>query len=344
MVVSNGSGRIQRKVTDGSIVEPGQEIVYLRDPALEARKADNEERRRRARRKRGLLLVEDRRVKTASALRTHASKVAAEHKARLDVQQATRGNPDMVVRREASHAQRQRRLQQRSDHANALQAMPDASVADQRQAAWQLQRAEIQAYKSNMELIAARRQIDWLAVQRADAAWRQAVADLSQRDAALAEANLEEQVARITAETKLQHALEGSRREKAFEKVRKITAAEAGRIFFRKGWNDHTRSVATIGENFVVWRGMQLADILDTSELAVEVFLPQKYFGEIKLGQQVTVGFDIPGAETVTGEITSLSRRFVETDATEDEELLPGLGRQFPVVVAFTRQQQLSIV
>ena len=328
VVSSAGGGRIQRIVEDGSQVSRGQEIVYLRDPGIEARKAENEERRRRARQD-FLLLVEERRIKTAAALRAHAGKVAAEHFARLDLEQASHGDPDTLARRQATLAQRQRRLQQRQDHVSALANMTDTSEADRRQASWQLARAEINQYRARLDVVAAGRQINWLSLQQADAAWRQAVADLSQRDASLAEAQLEEQVARITAETRLQHALEGSRREREFEKVRQVVAPVDGRIFFRKGWNDHSRSVETIDENFIVWRGFQLADILDTTELAVEAIVPQKYFGNIQLGQQATVGFDIPGAETVQGTITRLGSRFTNSDDATESEILAGFGPQF---------------
>ncbi|MBN1672784.1 MAG: efflux RND transporter periplasmic adaptor subunit [Kiritimatiellae bacterium] len=341
-------GRIKEMEPEGARVEEGQVIVTLYSPWLEAEKERFTEDRKKAN-QRFLEAAEERRVRSVQAALTHQEKVIAEELARNAVRTVAEIDPLVEAKAENRYdiaRLNSEHLRDRFEHRRDSGLSIPARIAQTR---YDAKSAEIDATQKHLDLVAAERKLDWIAKLTARAEWQDAVEDLGLREGSMTIARMQEKVAGMKSKLELDRALEGSYWERRFEENKYVRAPRAGRLFYLKGWNDHTQSITTFQKDSLVWSGIPIAEVLDMSKLAFKAELPEALYGKIAPGMAVTVEFPQFNRRQVKGHVSDLGRRFyLPSEAVDEEHGEQALGsrRVFEVVVDFQPppdlQQQLT--
>jgi len=336
-------GKVQDLVPDGSKVEAGEVVVELYNPRVDKRRERVAEARVRARRE-YLLAAENRRTQMLDARERHGRERIAERRARLRLEALQEDDP-LPVRRAALALQAaQRRAVHRADRAERMAALGDLAAGRMAAVQHQAELARLRARKAELTHVAALRRRDRLAILEARADWLGKTRALDQREAALRILRKREQVQRLRAEDRLQRAMRGGWRERIFEQIKNIVAPVSGRIFYRTGWNDATRSSGKIDKEFPVWAGLPIAEILDMSELGLQVELPEALYGELQVDEQVRVGLDQAPNLMLPGRVSEVGRSFyVPRELSEDAhgEQAVTMRRVFTVRVRFSPPEHL---
>ena len=314
-----GWGRIKEMVADASSVEEGQLIITLYDPRLESGKEEREERRKKANQK-FLEAAEERRLKNVQAGLDHRAKVIAERLARNKVRATSELDPLVITRAENDSRVAAISRDHRVGRFALLKRSGLAFPSRLKPAEYEAELAELEALRKRVALIAATRKLDWVATIAARAEWLDSVDALGLREGAMLLARQEEQVARMKARLELEQTLEGDRWERRFEKIKNIKANASGRIFYLKGFNDHTRTISVIQKNFMVWGGLPIAEILDMSKLSFRAELPEDLYNEVALGMKLTIEFEQLNHRRLEGEVSDLGKRFYLPKEAIDEE------------------------
>jgi len=337
-------GRIKDMVADGSAVEKDQLIITIVNPNLEARREEIKEAKTRAR-ERYLVALETRRVKTVEAQLEHDDKVLEERRARLKLRELEEQDPLQLATAEAKLKQQDLEAEEVRSRYSRYENLPGMAKGMIDSARLKSEKADFEAAKANLDLIAARRQTDRLQIQEAQSEWLDAVDALSGRAGALKILRMEEHVSRLKAEVELQRALQGEWREIVFERSKHIRAPVAGRLFYLTGWNDHTRARTKFKKDFLVWSGAPIAQVLDMSELGMEARLPEKMYQHLDPGSHVIVGFDpIPGVE-VDARVDTIGKSFFLPDdqgASDTGHRSSTSLRVFAVKVLFSPPLELA--
>lgn len=334
------SGRIAEMLPDGSRVRAGERVVALYSPWIEDRREDNARRREQA-----LQAYEEagetRRVAAERAAVEHRGQVVAERLARIDAELARETDPLTV---EQAHVALERA---RSEDALARAILARAEELGEPQRLESAQRgaarAAIDVQRTELTLVAARQASNWLASREAELLWRDAVTDLGGREQDLNQARIQEKAASLRAELDLAQALQGSRWERQFEEGKDLLSPVDGRLFYRKGWDDRTHRRATFQRDFWVWRGMTVADVLDTANLAFEVDVPESRVLDLKVGAPVSIILTRFDHRTLQGQVESVGRAVMparDDDPTGEEHRI-GLRRVVRVRCTFTVPEEL---
>jgi len=280
------SGRIAEMIPDGSVVTAGQRVVGLYSPWVEERREENTRRSEQAAQAYAES-AEARRVAAERASVEHRAQVVSENIARLDAQLAATADPLAVAIATADHARAvaedtlARQILVRAQELGDTQRI-DSARRSAAQAAVTLQRRAL-------GLAAAKQAADWLTMRDTQALWTDALSDLGGREQDLLQARVQEKASSLRAELALADALQGNRWERQFEQGKDLLSPVTGRLFYRKGWDDRSNRNATFQKDFWVWRGMTVADVLDTADLAFEVDLPETRVTTLTVGSTVTV-------------------------------------------------------
>jgi hypothetical protein len=337
-------GRIKDMVPDGEHVEKDQLIIHLYNPYIEANREKSAEQKVKAR-ENYLVAMEARQVKTVEARQAHQDKVVAERRARLEVRALQEQDPIPIARAQVQRRQALLEADLKAERYRRLDSMTGIGKAELEAARVAADKLALRLRRAELAEVAAVRQENWLALNEARQAWLDAVEALSLRDIVVRILRKEEQVARMAAQQSLNLAMEGNRNERRFERVKNIKAPAAGRLFYLTSWNDHTQSRTKIMKDFVVWRGLPIAEILDMSQLGMEAELPESLYSQIETGTQVIVGFaQYPGVE-VDGTIESIGKSFyVPKELTEESHgrQSVSLRRAFTIKVLFAPPARLA--
>ncbi len=340
VVSVSASGRIAEMIPDGSEVTAGQRIVGLYSPWIEERRDENARRTEQA----AQVYAESeeaRRVAAERASVEHRAQVISENIARLDAQLAATPDPLAIATATAEYA--------RADAENILaqqillraEALGDAQRLDSaRRSAAQ---AAVTVQRRALGLAAAKQAVNWLTMRDTQAAWDDAVSDLGGREQDLLQARVQEKASSLRAELALADAMQGNRWERQFEQGKDLVSPVSGRLFYRKGWDDRTNRNATFQKDFWVWRGMTVADVLDTADLAFEVDLPETRVMALTVGDTVTVILTRFDHRRLAAKIESIGRAVVaapDDDPTGVERRL-GLRRVVRVRCAFAVPAEL---
>lgn len=342
--IAEGWGRIKDMVDDGSRVEKGQQIIRLYNPWIDNNREQLVEDKIKAQQE-YLVAVEARRVKTVQAQLEHNEKVISEREARLTLRELEEQDPLPLAKAQATWDAAERVRQVQADRYSRYQSLADVAPAELESARVEALKARLRAVRAQVEHVAALRHKDWLDIDKAGRTWLDRVDALSLRETALGIVRREDRVARMVAELQLQRAMEGNRWERRFERIKIVKAPASGRIFYLTGWNDHLRARTKIMKDFFVWRGLPIAEVLDMSELGMEVELPESEYGRAKVGDEAVVGFDaFPGVE-MDGRVHEIGNMFFVPEDQEDSEhgeQPVSLTRVFRVEVRFTPPPQLA--
>jgi multidrug resistance efflux pump len=281
-----GGGRIASLIEDGSQVAIGDVVVTLYSPWIEDRREENIRKREQAQQ-----VYEEsretRRVAAERAVVEHQGQLIAEQLARIDLQLEREVDAVALVKAEADLQRIESDHQLTSDILVRARDLGDPirlETAERNDA-----RGELQQQRAALDLVLAKRQGSWLAELEAEMAWKDTVTDLAGREQGLHEARIQEKAAGLDAELRLAQAMQGNWWEQQFEQGKHLTAPVAGRLFYRKGWDDRANRSATFQRDFWVWRGVTVADVLDTSEFAFEADLPESRVRELKAGTPAVV-------------------------------------------------------
>lgn len=335
VICPTATGRIAELIPDGSRVEAGDIVVKLYSPWIEERREENARRLDRAQQSYEES-AESRRVAAERAAVEHRARVIAEEIARIDAAMAAEPDPLAVARAEVAVQQAVAAESLARDILVRARAAGDPRQLEnaERRAATAVTEVE----RARLDLAAARRAVDHLAVAEQVMVWQDALADLDSREIDRREAKIQERASALTAELQLADALQGNRWERAFNLGKDLKAPKSGRLFYRKGWDDRANREATFQRDFWVWRGMTVADVLDTGDLAFEVDLPEGRVRELKPGQQVEVVLTRFDLRRLPATIETIGRAVLpaaDDDAIGVERRL-GLRRVVRVRCAFT--------
>jgi hypothetical protein len=118
-----------------------------------------------------------------------------------------------------------------------------------------------------------------------------------------------------------------------------------GHHFYKTGWNDQAHTVTKIGKDFLVWGGLAIAEILDMSQLAMEIELPEGMYARIEKGDRVDVGFDHYPGVLVPGIVERVGRSFKVPEDMRDTrhgEQTVSMNRVFTAVVRYSPPGELA--
>jgi|GEM_PF-4938270 len=340
VVSVTASGRIAEMVPDGGVVTAGQRVVGLYSPWVEERRDENARRSEQAAQVYAES-AEARRVAAERANVEHRAQVVSENIARLDAQIAATPNPLAVATAAAEHARAvaedtlARQILVRAQELGDPQRLDSA----RRSAA----QAAINVQRRALALAGAQQAVDWLTMRETQAVWTDAVSDLGGREQDLLQARVQEKASSLRAELALADALQGNRWERQFEQGKDLLSPVDGRLFYRKGWDDRTNRTATFQKDFWVWRGMVVADVLDTADLAFEVDLPETRVSTLTVGSPATVILTRFDHRRLDAKIESIGRAVVaapDDDPTGVERRL-GLRRVVRVRCTFAVPAEL---
>lgn len=336
----SASGRIAEMLPDGSRVAVGERVVGLYSPWVEERREENARRREQAMQAHEEA-GETRRVAAERAAVEHRGQIVAERLARIDAELAREVDPLTVE--QAQVGLERARAQDELARAILVRAQQLGDPQRLETALRSAERASIDLRRAELALASARQSLSWLAGLEAELLWRDAVTDLGGREQDLHQARIQEKAASLRAELNLAQALQGSRWERQFEEGKDLFSPVAGRLFYRKGWDDRTNREATFQRDFWVWRGMTVADVLDTSHLAFEVDLPESRVLDLRVGTELAIILTRFDHRRLQATVESVGRAVLparDDDPTGVEHRI-GLRRVVRVRCAFTVPEEL---
>ena len=314
-----GWGRIKELVPDGSNVEEDQIVVRLSNKWLETRKEELEQEHIKANQE-FMDAAKERRVKGVQASLEHREKSVTEKLARNKVRAAIEIQPLELARKENEYKTSKLQASYKVDRFQLLQKLGMDWKVKIAPASHGSALSQAQRQKKYLEYVTALRSRDWVALIEARAEWMDAVEGLGLREGAMKLARLEEHVARMKARLKLEHALRGDGWEQRFDKVKDLRARSSGRLFYLKGWNDHTNKVTVIQKDFQVWGGLPIAEVLDMAKLSFKAELPEELYHQIEPGKKLAIEFEQFNHRKVAGTVTERGRRFfVPEDALQED-------------------------
>ena len=309
VTVTKAGGRIQELLVEGSEVTAGQVLVTLYNPWVEERKEESEREKAKALES-YRLAADQRRVRNQQVAGANREQSASETLARVDRDLAATVDPLPLARAETaagladSAAARAAALRER---AAALAELDPARLADAAAAAGA---ALVAQRRAQLQLAAARRGLDWLALRLAEGAWNDAGSQLAGREDDLLLARSEAQVQALSADLRLAQAMQGNRWEQRFRDGREVRAPAAGRLFYRTGWNDQTSRDEKFQKDFWLWRGMTVADILDMEHLAFSAEVPEDEYPGLTVGAAVEVVFPRFNHRRIPAQLSDVSPHF----------------------------------
>jgi hypothetical protein len=274
VTVTKAGGRILELVEEGSAVTAGQVVVTLYNPWMDERKEESEREKAKALES-YRLAADQRRVRNQQVAAASREQAASEGVARIDRDLAATVDPLPLASAESAAAladEAAARAIAVRERAAAIADMDPARLAAAGDAA---AAAELAQRRARLQLAAARRGLDWLGLRLAQGAWNDAGTQLEGREDDLLLARTEEQVQALSADLRLAQAMQGSRWEQRFKEGRQVPAPVSGRLFYRTGWNDQVHRSEKFQKDFWLWRGMTVADILDTEHLGVPAELTE---------------------------------------------------------------------
>ncbi|MDP6524046.1 MAG: hypothetical protein QGH15_07475 [Kiritimatiellia bacterium] len=195
----------------------------------------------------------------------------------------------------------------------------------------------LQVKQKKLEEIAAFRSSDYTVQLQDSLNWQQSRATLTRREARIA-LNLKQQALMSQqARNLLEQGLEDRMKSKDFEKHRRLHAPADGHIFYRKGYNDLAKRMERLEEDFVVWQGLTIADILDLSDLSFKISLPETYYDTIRLDLELPIELEDLGDRILTGRVVDKGRVLYppQKNGRKNKESI-SLRRVFDVTLSFT--------
>ena len=318
--VTKIGGRIQEMVAEGGEVTSGQLLVTLYNPWMEERKEESEREKGKALES-YRLAADQRRVRNQQVASATREQSAAETLARLDRDLAATVEPLPLARAESVAAladDAATRAAALRDRAAALAELDPARVAEAGDAA---AAALVAQRRAQLQLSAARRGLDWLALRLAQGAWHDAGSQLAGREDDLVLARTEEQVQALGADLRLAQAMQGSRWEQRFREGREVMAPASGRLFYRTGWNDQVNREEKFQKDFWLWRGMTVADILDMDHLSFSAEVPEDEYPGLTVGAEVEVVFPRFNHRRIAAKLSEISPHFAVPRDVDRAEL-----------------------
>ena len=336
-------GRVESLVADGSQVEQGQVVLTVYNPQMDTDR-ERQERERKAAIQNIIAAAEARRQNQVRAKGDHAARVSAEQEARIRLRRFLEADPEGELQRreverrtiEQGNAARLRRERLATLHEADREEVADAEVA--------VQRARLTADRTALDEAAWQVRFDWFSSQDLAAAWIDKVQALARRESELAESALQERISTLADRIAMDRAVEGNRWESYFATNRMIKAPVGGRILFQTGWNDQSQRSEKIGEEFPVWSGMTVAEIVDERRLSFTVELPDEVFPRLSSGTACEIEFDAAPGRPVAALLSELGRAFVipRDRLLGDAEGQPVTSRRaFTAIVSFTPPEDL---
>ena len=343
VTVTKAGGRIQELVTEGSEVAVGQVLVTLYNPWVDERKEESEREKAKALES-YRLAADQRRVRNQQVAGASREQSATEVVARLDRELAATIAPLPLARAESAAALADAdaaRAAALRDRAAALADLDPARLAAAGDAA---AAALVAQRRAHLQMAAARRGLDWLALRLAEGAWNDAGSQLAGREDDLLLARSEEQVQTLSADLRLAQAMQGSRWEQRFREGREVPAPAAGRLFYRTGWNDQSNREEKFQKDFWLWRGMTVADILDMGHLAFSAEVPEHEYPGLTVGAAVEIVFPRFNHRRIPAQLSEVSPHFAtpgDLDRTELGSQPVARRRVVRVTVTFTTPPDL---
>ncbi len=336
-------GRISTMVADGSIVKKGEGVVTLYNPDLDTKR--DEDRRARAKASQAFLLsAEQRRVKAVQADSQAAEQRVGDQQTGLAWQQAAQVPIASVTECQAALSAAQIRA---ADATARVQRFGDLSAEQPAEFAGlnlANAQAEVQVRRAALALVAAARAPNWLDGQDKLDAWRAALQLRGDRDQAVALAQADERAAAMKGRITLDRAREGEWKARQFAQIRELKAPADGRLFFATTWNDQSGKREKLAKDLVVWGGLTLGEVLDMRRLDFRAAVPERRYGTLLVGQQVTVVFPQFDGVRVPATLSAIGRAFnAPTDSDSlDRHARITAEREVIVTVALTVPAELQ--
>ena len=124
-----------------------------------------------------------------------------------------------------------------------------------------------------------------------------------------------EELARLTAQARLDRALLGVYGMRIFMKIREQFAPASGYLRWRQVWNEMTGRETRLASDAVIWRGVGLADIVPKDVLGVSIYLPESTYGIVAPGDDIVVApNDFPGLR-LSAEVVEVGQKFSRPDS-----------------------------
>lgn len=320
VTVAKTGGRVEDLLEEGSAVTAGQVLLTLYNPWMEERREESEREKAKALES-YRLAADQRRVRNQQVAGASREQAAAEGLARIDRDLAAAVDPLPLARAESAAALADAAAARASalrDRAAALAELDPARLAEAGDAA---AAALVAQRRARLQLAAARRGLDWLALRMAEGAWNDAGSQLAGREDDLLLARTEEQVQALSADLRLAQAMQGKRWEQRFREGREVQAPASGRLFYRTGWNDQTNREEKFQKDFWLWRGMTVADILDTEHLAFSAEVPEDEYPGLAVGTAVEVVFPRFNHRRIPAQLSAVSPHFSPPRDSDRSEL-----------------------
>lgn len=338
VMAANTAGRLASLIAEGSEVKAGQMVATLYNPWMEERREESERKRAKANDS-FRNAAEARRVAAQRAAAAQREQAAAEQLAYIDLGLARLDQPLPLLRASQTLASARQAVADTTStlaRAEAQAASDPQRLAAARSAA---SIATLAARRAELEMVATQRRVDWFAIRSAEWTWHDAAAEVAGREADLHLARVEEQVSALQAELRLQQAMQGSRWERNFLAGREILAPAAGRLFYRNGRDDRTGQSGKFEQDFWIWHGMTLADILDMDHLAFAAEVPEDAFARMQVGAAVELVFAQFNHRRISGTIRELGQALLtarDRDDQADASTPVARLRLIPVSIDFT--------
>jgi hypothetical protein len=200
----------------------------------------------------------------------------------------------------------------------------------------------LQARSRELDAIATYRGLDY-AKQLGDLeGWRKARRELAVREAKIALNLKTEAIMSERALTMLEDSLEDSKDADDFERLRFIHAPADGHIFYEKGYNDMARRRERIAEEFVVWQGLTLAEILDKSSMSFTLSLPEGYYQRISQGMELPIELEDLDDRILMGRVVSKGHSLYEPKKAAGSQEAITLTRVFDIGLSFAVPEDLQ--
>ena len=278
-------GRVQDLLPDGSEVKTGDQVMSLYNPWLEGRSRERADAQRRVIEE--AAREEQQRNARAEAIASdRLQEREAERTARQDFLDAADPPPDESrAGLPARLARTATELERAEARAKAL-----ATIGGETLAAAEMTRARARITDTRSTLEAAQKRFPgWRSVAEARNAWEKALFTLGLRPGRDAIAAAESRSALISAQARRSSGQWELEVAADFERLRRITAPASGRLRWLDGHNEQTRTMSVMARDLSVWGGMPLGEILDLSALDLVVEVPEQRYGDLAIGQRLTV-------------------------------------------------------
>lgn len=336
-------GRVESMVADGSLVEPGQIVLSVYNPQMEADQ-ERTERERRAAVQNVIAAAERRRQGLLSVRNEHASRVAAETEARMRLRRHLDDDPVAALQAAIGAQQAAAGIATAAAASGRLAQLSSPRSDDVASAAAAAAKASIAADRAALDAARQQAAADWIDGQDLAAAWSERLQTLSRREEEIAESALQERINTLADRIAMERAVEGNWWQRNFAMRRQVKAPVAGRILFLTGWNDQAQRSEKIGPEFPVWGGMTVAEIVDERTLGFTAELPDDRFPRLAVGQRCELELAGAPGRSIPATLTEIGRAFtLPRDALGGGDGSDAITsrRVFQVTAAFTPPDDL---